>query len=67
MAGDHDNADVRPLGLDAPQHLDAVDIRHPDVEQNERWVLACDQVHHAGGIAGVEHAKPFVAEDSTQR
>jgi hypothetical protein len=67
VAGDHDYADIRPLGLDAAQHFDAVDVGHPDVEQNERRVLARDQVHHAGGIAGVEHAKPFVAEDSTQR
>ena len=54
-------ADLRALGLDAAQEFDAVDVGHPDVEQHQRGLFALDQVHHAGGAAGVENPKPFVA------
>ncbi len=67
MAGDHDHADLGPLGLDAAEQLDAVDVGHPDVEQDERRMLARDQLHHAGGVAGVEHAKALVTQNSTER
>ena len=62
-----DHADLGPLGLDAAEQLDAVDVGHPDVEQDQRRILARNQVHHAGGVAGVEHAKALVTQNSPQR
>jgi len=67
VAGDHDDADFGPLGLDAAQKLDAVDIGHPDVEQDQRRVFARDKLHHPGRVAGVEHPKALVAQDSAER
>ena len=60
--GHRELARCRPL----PQQRDAVGIRHPDIEQHERWPLP--GAIGAGGsrIFGETHAIAFVLEDLGQ-
>ena len=61
MAGDHDDRHAGLLGFYPAQQLDAIDFRHPDVEQYDCRAFARDEVHHAGRVAGIDDAKAFVA------
>src|SRR5580692_8361981 len=57
VTGDHDDASVRLLGLDAAEQLDTVKLGHPDVEQDQLGMLAGDYPHHAGRVAGLDYTK----------
>ena len=43
QTGDHDHVDVRPRLLDPAQHLDAVHLRHLDVQHQQVVIVLVDQ------------------------
>ena len=51
--GEHDDGDVGE-GADLAQHLEAVDVRQADVEQDDVRVLVLDEVERGRTIAGTE-------------
>ena len=63
---DHDDLDQALRLLDLPQHLEAADARHPDVEQHHVHVLAVEDGQPALARRRAQHAV-LAAQDRRQR
>src|SRR5216684_5688671 len=66
MSRDHDHMDLGFLGLDSPQELKPVELRHPDIQQHDGRFFPRDNFHYAGRVPGVDDAKTLVAQESAK-
>src|SRR5712692_3988499 len=64
---DHHHVKAGLLDFDLLEQSDPVDLRHPDIQENETWFFPLDQINHTPAIGGVDDAIAFVTQDLTHR
>ena len=60
MEGRHRDHD-RPIraGAERAQDVEAVQARHVEIEQQQSWMIAIDQLERLHAVGGAKHLVPF--------
>ncbi len=62
VPGDDDDSGSRMTLLDLAQNLDAIDLGHPDVDEDEPRVLRGDHRERGSPVVRLEHTEALVRE-----
>ena len=55
------------LLFDLFEKIDAVDLRHPNIQEHESGFFLRNQLQNAGAVGGVDNSIALVAEDFSDR